>query len=216
MSVIFPKWTNHLPTIAAAAAVLGGVFVVTFVSYYFSPRHTDVGYAPEQPIPYSHRLHAGAMAMDCRYCHTAVEQGPHANVPTTETCMNCHKTVRTESPYIQELTAAHEAGLPVRWEKVHLLPDYAYFNHAVHVNANVGCASCHGRMDQMEVVRQAEPLSMGWCLECHRNPGPHVRPEGVAVTQMDWEPTAESIAAADALVNSGALNPPEHCSACHR
>jgi hypothetical protein len=212
LTVNFPKWTNRIPTIAALAVVLGGAAVTGIVWYYFSPQFTDVGYAPAQPIAYSHRLHAGAMGMDCRYCHTSVELGPHANVPPTETCMNCHKTVRTDRPEIQKLTAAYQSGEPIRWEKVHLLPDYAYFNHAAHVQAGVGCASCHGRIDQMEVVRQVEPLSMGWCLECHRNPEPHIRPVG-AVTDMTYEPDPE---VARRLIAEKQINPPEHCSACHR
>jgi hypothetical protein len=221
VSALFPKWTNHLPTIAAVAVIFGGISVVSIVGYWFSPNHTDVGYAPEQPIAYSHKLHAGLMGMDCRYCHNAVENGPHANIPATETCMNCHAPkggngVRYDSPEIQKLIAAYQADEPVRWEKVHLLPDYAYFHHGVHINAGVGCKSCHGRIDQMEVVRQAEPLSMGWCLECHRNPAPHIRPEGVEATDMEWEPSDASIAAAQKLVDDEEIYPPQHCSACHR
>ena len=221
MSVIFPKWTNQVPTIAALSAMIAGVCVVGIVWYWFSPEHTDVGYAPKQPIAYSHKLHAGLMGMDCRYCHTAVEVGPHANVPATETCMNCHNTaggkgVRAESPEIQKLNTAHAAGLPVHWDKVHLLPDYAYFNHAAHLRVGVGCRSCHGRVDQMEVVRQVEPLSMGWCLECHRDPSSHLRPAGVSVTDMVWEPDADSLSAAAARIEAGEILPPEHCSACHR
>lgn len=216
MSVIFPKWTNHLPTIVAAGATVAGLVVVSVVWFFFSPKNTDVGYAPDQPVNYSHKLHAGLMGMDCRYCHTAVEDGPHANVPSTEVCMNCHKGVRTDSSEIQKIAAAHESGDPIRWAKVHLLPDYAYFSHQAHVNANVGCASCHGRMDQMEVVRQVEPLSMGWCLECHRNPETHLRPEGVAVTDMEWTADDASIAAARQRLANKEVQPPEHCSACHR
>ncbi|MGA0867716.1 MAG: cytochrome c3 family protein, partial [Planctomycetota bacterium] len=131
-------------------------------------------------------------------------------------CMNCHKGVRTDSSEIQKIANAHESGDPIRWAKVHLLPDYAYFSHQAHVNANVGCASCHGRMDQMEVVRQVEPLSMGWCLECHRNPETHLRPEGVAVTDMEWTADDASIAAARQRLANKEVQPPEHCSACHR
>lgn len=221
MSALFPKWTNHLPTAAALAVIIGGISVVSIVGYWFSPKHTDVGYAPPQPVAYSHKLHAGLMGMDCRYCHNAVEDGPHANIPTTETCMNCHaakdgKGVQVNRPEIKKLLAAYQADRPVRWQKVHLLPDYAYFHHGAHVNAGVGCKSCHGRIDQMEVVRQVEPLNMGWCLECHRDPAPHLRPEGVAVTDMTWEPDAASIAAGATRVEEGQINPPQHCSACHR
>lgn len=212
MTVNFPKWTNQIPTIAAAAAVCAGAVVTFVVWYWFSPYHIEVGYSPPQPIEYSHKLHAGTMGMDCRYCHQAVEDGPHATVPTTETCMNCHKTVRTDSPEIQKLAAAHEAGQPVEWVKVHMLPDYAYFDHSVHVAAGVGCASCHGRIDQQVVVRTSEPLSMGWCLECHRNPENHLRPLD-RVTDMDFEvDPAQGLE----FIKEREINPPTHCSACHR
>jgi hypothetical protein len=197
----------------AAAVVSGGAFVTLLVWYFGSPKYTDVGYSPTQPIVYSHKLHAGLMGMDCRYCHTSVEEGPHANVPSTEVCMNCHKTVLADvSDQIKALTAAHESGLPVRWKKVHLLPDYAFFNHAAHVQAGVGCVSCHGRIDQMAEVRQVEPLSMGWCLECHRDPAQAVRPTD-RVTDMEFE---HDLALAQRLVTEKKINPPTHCSACHR
>ena len=126
--------------------------------------------------------------MDCRYCHTSVEASHEANIPPTQTCMNCHNIVGVDSDS-EDLALVRESwntGKPIEWVKVHMLPDYAYFNHAVHVDANIGCASCHGRIDQMEIVEQAEPLSMGWCLDCHRDPAKHIRPENVSVTQMDW------------------------------
>lgn len=225
MTVLFPKWTNKLPAMLALGAGMGAVFVVLVVTIWFSPKHTDVGYQPYQPIPYSHKLHAGSLGMDCRYCHRNVEHGAHASIPDSETCYGCHKVVKNDSPKLQPLRDAFagdgQEGEPIEWVKVHLLPEYAYFNHAVHMRANVGCKSCHGRIDQMEVVRQVEPLSMGWCLECHRDPTPHIRPDHVSVTDMLWEPTAESKAAAQKMLEwSGddlpALNPPTHCSACHR
>lgn len=196
----------------APVAVCGAAFVTFVVWYWFSPKHLEVGYAPQQPVYYSHQLHAGQMGMDCRYCHQHVERGPHATVPTTETCMNCHKSVHTGSVEIKKLAAAHEAQKPIEWVKVHMLPDYAYFDHSVHVAAGVGCASCHGRVDQMEVVRQAEPLSMGWCLECHRNPAPHLRPLD-KITDMSFQPDPEQGAV---FAKERNINPPTHCSACHR
>jgi Cytochrome c7 and related cytochrome c len=225
LTVLFPKWTNKLPTMLALGAAAAGLFVVFVVYYWFSPKHTDVGYQPFQPIAYSHKLHAGALGMDCRYCHRMVDEGPHATVPDADTCMGCHKQVKKDSLALAPLREAYgdgkADGKPIEWIKVHLLPQYAYFNHAVHTRANVGCASCHGRVDEMEIVRQAEPLSMGWCLECHRDPTPHIRPAGVAVTKMDWTSDEASVAAAKKLLewqgdNAPALNPPTHCSACHR
>lgn len=243
MTALFPKWTNKLPALLALGVAATGLFVVSAINFWFSPRHTDVGYQPYQPIAYSHKLHAGTLGLDCRYCHRMVETGPAATIPDSDTCMGCHAQVKTagggkDSPALAPLRAAYGNGRgdygnrkledgvhwepkPLAWVKVHLLPDYAYFSHAVHLKANVGCTSCHGRVDQMEIVRQVEPLSMGWCLECHRDPTPHIRPAGVAPTQMDWAATAESIAAAKQKLEwqgdaRPELNPPTHCSACHR
>lgn len=226
MTALFPKWTNKLPAVLALGAAAAGLAVVFVVNFWFSPKHTDVGYQPYQPIAYSHKLHAGSLGMDCRYCHRMVEEGPHATIPDAGTCMGCHRHVKQDSVALAPLREAFADGMadgtPIPWIKVHLLPEYAYFNHAVHIRANVGCASCHGRVDQMEIVHQVEPLSMGWCLECHRDPTPHIRPADIAVTQMDWTPTEASIAAAKKLLEVQgdakypALNPPTHCGACHR
>jgi len=212
LTVLFPKWTNRIPALAASVLATGGLCVTFAVWYWFSPEYIEVGYAPTQPVAYSHKLHAGVMGMDCRYCHQAVESGPHAAIPTTETCMNCHKTVYPERPEVAKLVEAHSGGHAMPWVKVHMLPDYAYFDHSVHVHAGVGCASCHGRIDQMEVVRQAEPLSMGWCLECHRNPENHLRPLD-RITDMEFVPDPEQ---GKRFVEERQINPPEHCSACHR
>ncbi|MCA8977859.1 MAG: cytochrome c3 family protein [Planctomycetes bacterium] len=209
----------------ASGAAATGLFVVFAVFFWFSPKHTDVGYQPFQPVAYSHKLHAGSLGMDCRYCHRLVEDGPHATIPDNATCMGCHAQVMKDSVLLEPLVAAYGDGgpdnKPLEWVKVHMLPDYAYFSHAVHIHARVGCASCHGRVDQMEIVRQEQPLSMGWCLECHRDPTPHLRPADVAVTKMDWTPDESSIAAAKARLEWSEtklpeLNPPTHCSACHR
>lgn len=227
MTELFPKWTNKLPAFVALGAAAAGLFAVFVVYYWFSPEHTDVGYQPYQPIEYSHRLHAGSKGMDCRYCHRMVETGPHATVPDADTCLGCHNQIQTvkNSPLLKPLFASAPSdkgeGTPIKWVKVHLLPEYSYFNHAVHVHANVGCASCHGRVDQMEIVRQVEPLSMGWCLACHRNPTSHIRPVGVSPTQMDWVADPQSIEAAKKRLEWAGdvppeLNPPTHCSGCHR
>jgi hypothetical protein len=212
---IFPRWTNHLG-LATAVAVPGVIVAVTLaIWYWFSPKFTDVGYAPEQPVAFSHRLHAGDMGMDCRYCHSTVEQAAHAAVPPTQTCMNCHTTVAPESTLLQPLREAHAAGAPLEWVRVHMLPDYAYFDHSAHVAAGVGCTSCHGRIDQMDVVAQAEPLSMGWCLECHREPEPNLRPRS-EVTNMAWD---AATAGYDPHADPARMRdpvPPVHCSGCHR
>ena len=227
MNELFPKWTNKLPAIATILAVLGAPSVVFLIWYYFSPWNTDVGYQPEQPVPYSHKLHAGLFGMDCRYCHQNVEKGPHATIPPSQTCMNCHTLIKTQSKLLEPIRESWKAAAlgndtqPVPWVKVHLLPDYAYFDHSAHVNvspeAGIGCASCHGRVDQMEIVRQTQPLSMGWCLECHRSPEKHLRPIS-EITNMAYEhsePVARQLLSAAAAAGRP-INPPTHCSACHR
>jgi hypothetical protein len=188
---------------------VGGVW------YYGSPKYTDAGYRPEQPVPYSHALHAGELAIDCRYCHVSVESSPVANIPPTQTCMNCHKIVARDSVLLEPIRESFDSGRPMRWVRVHSLPGYAYFNHAVHVRAGVGCISCHGPIHEMEVVMQVEPLSMSWCLDCHRNPAPHLRPTD-EVTNMEWVPPRDQAEFAQRAMLEKNLDPPLDCSGCHR
>ena len=217
MAQIFPRWTNLLHFVAGAGAAFAVLSGVGFFWYYGSPKYTDVGYRPKQPVPYSHRLHAGQMGMDCRYCHVNVERAAVASVPPTQVCMNCHTTVLPQSEKLTLLRDTFAAGKPLEWVRVHKIPDYAYFDHAAHLRAGVGCASCHGRVDQMEEVQLVQPLSMGWCLECHRNPDPHLRDtSSVSVTQMDWVPPANQLEIAAKLKQEKNIQPPEDCSACHR
>lgn len=135
---------------------------------YVFPSASNQGYAPEQPIPFSHKLHAGQMKIDCKYCHVGVDKSPHASIPSVNVCMNCHKVVKTDSPHIQKLTAHYNAGKPVEWVRIHELPDHAHFNHKRHVTKGVKCETCHGPIQEMDKVYQYSPLTMGWCLECHR------------------------------------------------
>lgn len=212
---VFPRWTNRIPLVIGVAAPLGLVSLIFSVWYWFSPEFTDVGYMPEQPVPFSHKLHAGDMGMDCRYCHNTVEQAAHAAIPPTATCMNCHTNVKPDSVRLTAVRESWANDEPVEWVKVHMLPDYAYFDHSVHVGAGVGCASCHGRIDQMPVVYQHEPLSMGWCLDCHRNPEENLRPRS-EVTNMAWSVTDAAYNPHTDPTRSRDVNPPLHCSGCHR
>jgi hypothetical protein len=215
MAQILPPWSNRLPLAGALAAGLGGAALVGFFWYFGSPRFTDVGYQPTQPVPYSHRLHAGELGLDCRYCHASVEVSAVANIPPTAVCMNCHRTVKRDSEKLQPIRDSASSGRPMRWVRVHELPDFAYFAHNVHVAAGIGCVTCHGRIDEMEVVTQMQPLSMGWCLECHRNPGPNRRPVS-EVTNMKWMPPKDSVALAARLQTERPVHPPVTCSGCHR
>ncbi len=200
-------------------AALGGVlYAAGIVTFGFTPYATDVGYMPRQPVPYSHALHAGKLGIDCRYCHVAVEEGPHASVPPTQTCMGCHANVSIDESRqwrIAPVKESYSTGLPIDWVKIHDLPDYAYFNHSAHVRRGVGCVSCHGRVDRMEVVYQEHPLSMSWCLDCHREPEKHLRPVEF-VTQLDWQPLEPQAVLGKRLREEYDINPPQDCSACHR
>lgn len=239
---IFPAWTNTIRPFIAIALLGGPLYLVTFVSYGASPSTTDSGYAPIQPVPFSHAVHAGELGMDCRYCHTSVMEASFAAVPPTQTCMNCHaRDVGDNSgpkPAIRAvdetgnlnaklapLYEAHENGTSVEWIKVHDLADYVYFNHSAHVQSGVSCVSCHGRVDTMEVVYQKESLSMGWCIECHRNPEPHLRPVD-KVTDLDWDPMKlpeddpyhgrDRVEIGAELRKLHQINPKTDCSVCHR
>ena len=215
MAQIFPRSANRLPLALAVGALLVPGAATAFVWYYFSPRFLEVGYRPVQPVPYSHRLHAGELQLDCRYCHASVETSPVANVPPTQACMNCHRTVARASELLAPVRESAATGRPMRWVRVHKLPDYAYFDHRAHVRAGVGCVSCHGHVEQMEVVQQVEPLSMGWCLDCHRNPRPWLRPAS-EITNMAWIPARDPAVRERQLTELPAVSPPLHCSGCHR
>jgi cytochrome c552/cytochrome c7-like protein len=217
MSNIFPKSANRLPLqIVIYLFVLGGIATAA-VDYYMTPKYTRVGYSPVQPVPFSHALHAGQLGIDCRYCHSNVERSGHANIPTAQTCMNCHSQVKANSPLLAVVRQSYLTGDPVPWVWIHQTPDYVYFNHAIHVNRGVSCVECHGRVDQMDVVTHAKPFSMGFCLDCHRAPQDHLRPNS-EVTNLAW--TAPSAAAQTAMgtqfVHDWNVRPPQSCSGCHR
>jgi len=184
---VFPKTANLLLPILVLLVVGGASYLPVVGALGMSPENTDVGYQPEQPVPYSHALHVGQLGMDCNYCHNTVDKAAFAAIPPTQTCMNCHTNVRTNSVKLQVVRDSWASGQSIPWVKVHDLPDYAYFNHAAHVNKGVSCVECHARVDHMgeEGVYQAKNLSMGWCIECHRNPEKVLRPKD-QVTNLGW------------------------------
>jgi len=213
MAQIFPKWTNEAPRRILIGAIILLNAMVFGVWYFFSPEFTQVGYAPPQPVEFSHQVHAGQLGMDCQYCHTQVTESKYANIPATQTCMNCHNQIKTDSEKLAPVRDSWETNEPIEWVRVHMLPDFAYFNHAAHVNVGVGCESCHGRVDRMEVVYQAESLSMGWCLDCHREPEKHVRPVE-EVTTMGYE-VENQLEVGLELVARQNIQAPTYCQACH-
>ena len=215
MAQIFPEWTNKLPIYLLAAALVVGVGGVGFLWYYGSPKYTDVGFRPEQPVEYSHKLHAGDLGIDCRYCHYSVEKSAVANVPPTQVCMNCHTMVKPDSEKLTKIRQSFSTDIPMQWVRVHKVGEYAYFNHSIHIDRGVSCVSCHGNIAEMEKVTQSQPLSMSWCLACHRTPGPNLRPVS-EVTNMQWEKPADQAAFAEKVINEKKIKPPTDCSGCHR
>jgi menaquinone reductase, multiheme cytochrome c subunit len=214
-SFAFPPWTNRIRVLLGVAIGGGLVYLITFVAYGFSPKTTDVGYAPPQPVPYSHAVHAGRLGIDCRYCHSTVEQAAMAAIPAAATCMNCHKAIRATSPSLLMVRQSAAGDSAVPWVHVHDLPNYAYFDHSAHVRRGVGCVSCHDRVDKMERVTWSQPLNMAWCLACHRAPDAELRPVAF-VTTMDWQPNEPRELAGAQVRLANNLNPPTDCNTCHR
>lgn len=217
MSKIFPKAANALPLqIVIFLFVLGGV-AAAGITYYATPAYLRVGYAPVQPVPFDHSLHAGQLGIDCRYCHSSVEKSGTSSVPAAQTCMNCHSIVKPTSPLLEVVRQSYATGEPVPWVKIHQVPDYVYFNHSVHVNRGVSCVECHGKVNEMSVVHQDKSHSMSWCLECHRNPEQRIR-EPKDVFNLDSKTLAEQgrLDEAKNFVHDWKVKPPTSCSGCHR
>ena len=216
MSDIFPKWTNRLPLKIAIGAVLVVTAVSGGVTYYFTPKYTRVGYQPIQPIAFSHEIHAGQLGMDCRYCHNGVEKSWYSNIPAAAVCMNCHNQVLKDSPKLELVRESALSGKPIEWVQIHKTPDYVYFNHSVHVNRGVSCVKCHGQVNHMDEVRHEKPLSMSFCLECHRDPAKHIR-DPKDVYNLDLKiSAAEQEKMGKKFVHDWKVNASQNCSACHR
>lgn len=224
MANIFPRSSNWLPIkILICLGFLGGA-VTAAVTYYFTPKYSRVGYEPVQPVAFPHSVHVEQLGMDCRYCHSFVEVAAHSNIPTTQVCMNCHSQVQKDNPKLKAVMDSWQTGKPIEWVQIHKTPDFAYFNHSVHVNRGVSCVSCHGRVDQMEVVFHHESQSMEWCLDCHREPEKHLRPLD-QVTNLAWKaPRNEGESEKEAQLRIGTffkekrgINAPDkNCFGCHR
>lgn len=244
MRLIFRPWTN---TVARVSLVIGMttplLVILGLMLYVRSPYFTQAIDEVVQPVEFDHRHHVADVGIDCRYCHQSVEKGPSAGYPPTQTCLNCHSQVWNKSPLLDLVRQSYFQNEPIPWKRVHRIPDFAYFNHAIHVNKGVGCETCHGRVDQMpsiyenggEVTARSgnAPLTMGWCLECHRNKEKYLRPKD-KITAMgydrDADPAAQVLLAeykkqfpdqtsatiGDALVHQNAVRTRVACTACHR
>jgi hypothetical protein len=222
MPQIFRHSTNYL----ARATIFGAIFILlaalwVTASINRSGWNTGQWIERQQPVQFSHKHQVADDGIDCRYCHTSVETSASAGMPSTSTCMNCHKQIWADSPYLEPVRASLKSGKPIEWVRVHDLPDFSYFNHSIHVKKGVGCSTCHGRVDQMPIAYQASSLQMEWCLECHRNPEKFVRPKE-KIFDMTWRAqnnTKDEIAQGRDLMKlyhvQGA-NILTSCSTCHR
>jgi hypothetical protein len=206
--------------------IVGGGLMATAVTagvwYYFTPKYFRVGYQPVQPVAFSHKTHAGQLGIDCRYCHSAVEKSWFSNIPSASTCMNCHSQVLKDDPRLALVRESAATGKPIPWVQVHRVPDFVYFNHSVHVTRGISCVECHGRIDQMDEVYHAKPLSMSFCLDCHRDPGSKLRPLD-KVTDLAWKWSDDPLEAAkaqeahgDMMIKNMKVESLDNCSACHR
>jgi Cytochrome c7 and related cytochrome c len=216
MPQIFYPSTNTLSRVSIAAVVLSlAAFAMVGAGIQRSPYFTDVGVPREQPVPFSHAHHVAGLGIDCRYCHTTVETSSFAGIPPTETCMSCHRQIWSDSPMLEPVRESYRSGRPLEWTRVHDLADFVYFDHSIHVAKGIGCASCHGRVDTMPLTWRVATLHMDWCLDCHRNPGPHLRPVS-RVFDMTWEPPPDHAAHAGDLVRERGIEKRTDCGACHR
>ncbi|MDE2831178.1 MAG: cytochrome c3 family protein [Gemmatimonadota bacterium] len=222
MAQLFPRGSNAYARISIVVVlVVVGTGLTILLNTNRLHYTTDVQVAKKQPVPFSHKHHVTGVGLDCRYCHTSVEESSFANIPPVETCMTCHSQIWTESPLLEPIRESYRTGNPIEWVRVHDLPDFVYFDHSIHVHKGIGCQTCHGQVDQMPLMWKVNALNMEWCLECHRTPEKYVRPReevfNMAWTPMDERGHAVSQALLGAqLVQDYDINPSTDCSTCHR
>jgi hypothetical protein len=221
MAQIFHPTSNDLSKLGIIMFLVvlaggGGILFELGADSSYATRQSE---AREQPIPFSHTHHVGSMGIDCRYCHTTVENSNFANVPPTKTCMNCHSQIWVNSPTLEPVRASYRTDQSIAWTRVNDLPDFVYFNHSIHIKKGVGCETCHGRVDKMPLMYQEASLEMRWCLDCHRDPAKYVRPRQF-ITKMGYDPEVD--AGADQRTIGNRLMTEYHiqkldtCYTCHR
>src|SRR5687767_7762407 len=216
MSQIFHRHTNVYSRLSILALpVFGGALGAGLAALNWSGYNSNQAVHVDQPIQFSHAHHVGGMGIDCRYCHTSVETSAFANIPPTKTCMNCHSQIWSTAPILEPVRASFRNDTPLRWTRVHDLPDFVYFNHSIHVKKGMGCETCHGRVDQMPLMLQENTLQMDWCVNCHRNPENYVRPRAEIYT-MGYRPTVPQSVIGPQLVKEYGIQGNTSCSTCHR
>ena len=216
MAQIFHPSTNTISRLS----ILGGIALLAAVvsgaaALYRSPFVTEVGVARDQPVPFSHKHHVSDDGIDCRYCHTSVEDSSFAGIPPTKTCMNCHSQIWRASAMLEPVRESFRTGKSLEWTRVHNLPGFVYFDHSIHIHKGIGCSTCHGRVDQMPLMWREASLYMEWCLECHQNPERFVRPRK-DVFMMDYQPPSNQIELGKKLMAEYKIRSLTSCSTCHR
>jgi Cytochrome c7 and related cytochrome c len=216
MALLFPRWTNTVARLTVGLLLATPAIAIgALMLYVRSPLGTRQDEPIEQPVQFDHRHHVNDVGIDCRFCHQTVETGPSAGIPSTSVCLGCHSQVWNKSPLLQTVRASYFTDRPIPWNRVHNLPDFVYFNHSIHVNKGVGCATCHGRVDMMPAVQQVTPLTMQWCLDCHREPTKHLRPRE-EITSMSWMPSGDGQELGKALAREYGVHTRTSCTTCHR
>jgi len=219
MPQIFHPSANVISKVSIFGAIF---FIATFAwvltQIFRSPYATNVDVPIEQPIPFSHDHHVAGLGIDCRYCHSSVEESRFADIPPTHTCMTCHVQIWADSPVLEPVRSSFDTGEPIQWVRVYDLADFVYFDHSIHLTKGVGCETCHGRVDRMPLTWKAHTLYMDWCLECHREPERFVRPRD-RVFEMGWEPAQDQLTLGRQLVDEYEIAPAyrlDDCYVCHR
>ena len=217
MSQLFPRTANLLARLSVYGIFIVAAFgMVALLIYSRSPYPAFARKSPTQPVPFSHALHV-SLKIDCQYCHSSVTTSASAGIPPTQTCMTCHSQVRIDSPVLAPVRDSYATGKPIQWNRVHDLGDFVYFNHSIHVAKGVGCSTCHGQVSQMNQITQVAPLTMGWCIDCHRAPEQYLRPQA-EIFNTDWQPPADQLAQGRLLVQANHIEVSKltNCTICHR
>jgi len=216
MAQIFPRAANSIAKVSIVAVViLLGLLVTAAYTIDRGSFNTNVGVSPDQPVPFSHKHHVGDDGIDCRYCHTSVENSSFAGIPATEVCMSCHSQIWSNASILEPVRASYRTGQSLSWTRVHDLPDFVYFNHSIHVNKGIGCSTCHGRIDQMALTYKVNTLFMNWCLNCHRGPEQYIRPRD-QVFNMAYQPPPNQLELGRKLVAEYKVQKLTDCWTCHR
>jgi Cytochrome c7 and related cytochrome c/Class III cytochrome C family len=216
MAQVFHRSSNMISraSILGAVLFLGGLSCALW-GITMSPWYTEQNVTRQQPVPFSHRHHAGELGIDCRYCHTSVDKSSFAGLPPTQTCMTCHSQIWTNASMLEPVRASYRTDQSISWTRVNALPDFVYFDHSIHVSKGIGCTSCHGPIAEMPLTYRAGTLYMSWCLECHRQPEKYVRPKAEVFNPF-YKPPANQLELGRQLVKEYKIQSLQYCSTCHR